>query len=195
VSSVLPATAKNICIVLLTGLGDVIHGLPIANALKRDEPTRRITWVVEPMPAPIVRHHPAVDDVVVYRKSRGVAGVMELARELSSRKLDLTLNLNVYFKSIWPTLFSGAPVRLGFDRDRARDLVSCDALFRAGATTAFPEAVEASLRLAAQTLEGLGLSDEVAEGMLQQARGRDYALVRSELEPASIVPTTNSSGE
>jgi glutathione-regulated potassium-efflux system protein KefB len=78
---------------------------------------------------------------------------------------------------------------------RARDLVSCDALFRAGATTAFPEAVEASLRLAAETLEGLGLSDEVAEGMLQQARGRDYALVRSELEPASVLSTSETTGK
>lgn len=70
---------------------------------------------------------------------------------------------------------------------RARDLVACDALFRAGASKAFPEAVEASLRLAAETLEGLGLSDQDADGMLQQARGRDYALVRSELEPGPIL--------
>lgn len=113
---------RDVCIVLLTGLGDVIHGLPIANALKRDDPERRITWVVEPMPAPIVQSHPAVDDVVVYEKSRGAAGVLDLRRELRRRKPDITLNLNVYFKAIWPTLFSGAAVRIGFDRDRARDL-------------------------------------------------------------------------
>lgn len=118
----LPETAQDVCIVLLTGLGDVIHGLPVANALKRDQPTRRITWVVEPMPAPIVEQHPAVDEVVVYEKSRGVAGVVDLWRKLGSRGLDVTLNLNVYFKAIWPTVFSGAPVRVGFDRDRARDL-------------------------------------------------------------------------
>ncbi len=75
---------------------------------------------------------------------------------------------------------------------RARDLTACDALFRAGASRAFPEAVEASLRLAAETLDGLGITDEDAEQMVQQARGKDYALVRSEIteqapmaEPAS----------
>ena len=115
-------SARNVCIVLLTGLGDVVHGLPVANALKRDQPARRITWVVEPMPSPVVRHHPAVDDVVVYEKARGLAGVLALRRALAARAIDVTLNLNIYFKAIWPTVFSGAPVRVGFDRDRARDL-------------------------------------------------------------------------
>ena len=116
-----PGTPRNVCIVLLTGLGDVIHGLPVANALKRARPGCRITWVVEPMPAPVVRRHPAVDDVVVYHKARGVRGIVDLWKELRQRELKLTLNLNIYFKAIWPTLLSGAPVRVGFDRDRAAD--------------------------------------------------------------------------
>jgi glutathione-regulated potassium-efflux system protein KefB len=73
---------------------------------------------------------------------------------------------------------------------RARDLVACEALFRAGASKAFPEAVEASLRLAAETLDGLGISDQAAEDMLQEARGEDYALVRSGLEPPPIEPAS-----
>lgn len=111
--------AQNICIVLLTGLGDVVHGLPLVNALKDDDPTRRITWIVEPMPAPLLTPHPAVDEVIVYEKKRGLRGVVDLRRKLAGRKFDLTLNLNVYFKSVWPTVLSGAPHRLGFDRGRS----------------------------------------------------------------------------
>jgi heptosyltransferase I len=118
----LPPAAR-ICVVLLTGLGDVIHGLPVVNALKRDDPTRRITWVVEPMPAPVLAHHPAVDDVVIFRKKDGARGVAALRRELATRRFDLALNFNIYFKSLFPTVLSGAPVRLGFDRGRTRDLV------------------------------------------------------------------------
>jgi heptosyltransferase I len=111
-----------ICIVLLTGLGDVIHGLPIVNALKRDDPSRRITWVVEPMPSAALRHHPAVDEVVVYRKKDGLKGLNQLRRDLAGRRrFDLTLNLNIYIKSAWPTLLSRAPHRLGFGRDRAME--------------------------------------------------------------------------
>jgi heptosyltransferase I len=115
--------ADRVCIVLLTGLGDVINGLPLVNALKDDDPSRHITWVVEPGPAPILRHHPAVDVVEEYHKKRGVRGVRDLAREMAGRRFDLTLNLLVYAKSIWPTLLSRAPHRLGFDRQRSRDFV------------------------------------------------------------------------
>ncbi len=65
---------------------------------------------------------------------------------------------------------------------RARDLVACDALYRAGANHAFPEAVEASLKLAAETLGALGISKGETEEILTGARGADYALVRSKLE-------------
>lgn len=112
---------RHICIVLLTGLGDVVHGLPVVNALKRAWPSVRITWVVEPMPAGILRPHPAVDRVVVFEKRRGWRGVLELRRELASERFDLAINLNVYFKSIFGTLFSRAPERWTFGRDRARD--------------------------------------------------------------------------
>jgi heptosyltransferase I len=113
--------SRDVCIVLLTGLGDVIHGLPLVNALKDDDPARRITWVVEPMPSAALRHHPSIDQVVVYQKKRGMRGVMELRRDVAGRRFDLTLNLNVYIKSAWPTLLSHAPHRLGFGRDRAME--------------------------------------------------------------------------
>ncbi len=113
--------ADRIRIVLLTGLGDVVHGLPVVNALKRDDPRRHITWIVEPMPGQILRHHPAIDEIVLFERRRGWRGVQGLWRSLREREFDLTLNLNIYAKSIFPTLFSRAPHRLGFGRDRAHD--------------------------------------------------------------------------
>jgi len=115
-----------VCFVLLTGLGDVVHGLPIATALKRAGVTRHITWVAEPMPAQLLAGHPAVDRVVPFRRRDGWRGVVALRRAIrdASREVggfDAALNFNVYFKSAWPMLFSGAPLRLGFGRERAKD--------------------------------------------------------------------------
>jgi heptosyltransferase I len=111
---------RHLCIVLLTGLGDVVHGLPLVNALRDDNPNLRITWVVEPMPAGILQAHPSIDRIVVYRRSEGLRGIRQLAADLKNgQPIDTTLNLNVYFKSIWPTLLSRAPRRIGFDRARA----------------------------------------------------------------------------
>ena len=110
-----------ICVVLLTGLGDVVHGLPVVNAIKRAWPGSHITWVVEPMPSGILRPHPSIDDVIVFHKKSGWAGVRRLRQELRTRHFDLALNFNIYFKSVFPTFFSRATRRIGFDRGRARD--------------------------------------------------------------------------
>ncbi|MDF1504604.1 glycosyltransferase family 9 protein [Roseisolibacter sp. H3M3-2] len=120
------AGGRRVCLVLLTGLGDVVHGLPIATALRDSGFARHLTWVAEPMPAQLLAPHPCIDDVVVYRRREGVAGVRALRETLAARKrahgsFDVTINLNVYFKSVWPVLFAGGRRRLGFDRTRAKD--------------------------------------------------------------------------
>lgn len=63
---------------------------------------------------------------------------------------------------------------------RARDLVTSSALLQAGANKAFPELVEASLRLAAEALESLGVAGEETEVLVRGVRRTDYALVREQ---------------
>ena len=67
----------------------------------------------------------------------------------------------------------------------ARDLATCDALHRAGVREAFPETLEASLRLAAESLEALGISTDDTGLLLNGVRRSAYALVRAgpESEP------------
>jgi heptosyltransferase I len=120
----IPPGASRVGIVLLTGIGDVVHGLPIANDLKRAAPERRILWVAEPAPARVLEHHPAVDEIVVFRKSQGVRGLVELASALRGRRCDVTLNMQRYLKSVFPTLLSGAPVRVGLPPSKTRDGVA-----------------------------------------------------------------------
>ncbi len=62
---------------------------------------------------------------------------------------------------------------------RARDLRTCDALLQAGVNQAFPETLEASLRLAAESLEALGISSDDTNQLLRGVRNTDYALVRN----------------
>ena len=110
----------HLCVVLLSGLGDVVNGLPAVNALRAANPSLRVTWVVEPMPAAILRGHPSIDNIVIYRRSEGIRGLRALWPSLRRfAPFDATINFNVYFKSVWPTLFSGASRRIGFDRSRS----------------------------------------------------------------------------
>lgn len=112
---------KEICIVLLTGIGDVVHGLPVANAIKDVDPGRRVTWVAEPAPAEVLREHPSVDRIVAFHKSEGLQGIVRLHDDFRESRFDLTLNMQRHFKGVFPTILSGAPTRLGLDRDKVRE--------------------------------------------------------------------------
>ncbi|MGD8309965.1 MAG: cation:proton antiporter [Chromatiales bacterium] len=63
---------------------------------------------------------------------------------------------------------------------RARDLVACDHLITAGATQAYPEAVEASLRLGAEALQMIGVAADNVNQLMFGVRSSNYALVRDE---------------
>lgn len=62
---------------------------------------------------------------------------------------------------------------------RSRDLVTCDALHQAGVRYTFPETLEASLRLAAQSLEALGITTHETDVLLRGVRSSDYEMVRT----------------
>jgi glutathione-regulated potassium-efflux system ancillary protein KefC len=61
---------------------------------------------------------------------------------------------------------------------RARDLQACGQLVQAGATQAYPEVIESSLRLAGEALQMVGAPSENIDLLLQGARERNYAMVR-----------------
>jgi len=48
----------------LFGIGDVIHHMPAVTDARRRRPGDRLAWLVEEAFAPLVRLHPAVDEVV-----------------------------------------------------------------------------------------------------------------------------------
>lgn len=108
-------------IVMMSAVGDVVHVMPVIHALKAHHPQARVTWVLQPGPATLVRGHPLVDDIVLFDRSKGWRSFLDVRRELAHREFDLVLALQVYFKAGIITSFAHAPVKLGFDRERARD--------------------------------------------------------------------------
>ena len=116
---------KEICIVMLSALGDAVHVLPVVNAIKRKWPESRITWVIQPVPHEFVRNHKAVDEFIVFKRRRGMQAVesyRELRRAFAGRHFDLLINLQVYLKAGLITALAPAHIKLGFDRKRARDM-------------------------------------------------------------------------
>lgn len=116
------ARLDRVGIVMMSAVGDAVHVLPVLNAIKRHKPDARITWVLQPGPATLVRGHRHVDEIVIFDRARGRRAFRDVKRALSTRPFDLVLALQVYFKAGLVTSFTKAPVKLGFDKARARDL-------------------------------------------------------------------------
>ena len=109
---------KNILIVKLSAIGDVIHALPVAGALKAADPSVQVTWIVERPAYDLLVNHPNIDRIIVFDKARFKKGngffkeLAALARELRQHQFDLALDLQGLFKSALISLLSGAPTRL-----------------------------------------------------------------------------------
>ena len=109
---------KNILIVKLSAIGDVIHALPVAHALKKTYPSARITWVVEKSAYELLTNNPDIDEVIIFDKPKfkSLAGLLKngyaFAKELKTRNFDLAIDLQGLFKSAAISYLSGAPKRL-----------------------------------------------------------------------------------
>ena len=117
----LPDRAPRIGIVMMSAVGDAVHVLPLLTALKAHRPDARVTWVLQPGAASLVRGHRCVDEIVEFDRARGWRAYPAVRRALAARQFDVVLALQVYFKAGIVTSFTRSPVKLGFDRARARD--------------------------------------------------------------------------
>jgi heptosyltransferase I len=118
----LPESRPRVGIVMMSAVGDAVHVLPLLTALKRHRPDAHVTWVLQPGAASLVRGHPAVDDIVLFERAKGWRAYPAVRQELHRRAFDVVLSLQVYFKAGIVTSFTRSPVKLGFDRARARDM-------------------------------------------------------------------------
>lgn len=111
-----------VCIVMMSAIGDAVHVLPVLHSLKRANPAMKVTWILQPGPAALVRGHHLVDEIILFDRSKGLQGFLDIRKQLQQRSFDIAISLQVYLKANFILSFVKAPVKLGFDRVRARDL-------------------------------------------------------------------------
>ena len=110
-------TQFSILLIRLRLIGDVVFTTPIPRALKRVFPAARITYLVEPAAAAVVRGNPHLDEIVVAPRGTGlgrIAGDLRLARQLRKARYDLVIDLHGGPRSAWLALASGASQRIGY---------------------------------------------------------------------------------
>jgi len=87
---------KEIILVSLSCIGDVLLTTPVMENLKLNFPGSSLTVVAGPTAMPILDRHSSVDRTIVYdnkNRHRGFAGITRLVKELRTSKYDMAVDL------------------------------------------------------------------------------------------------------
>ncbi|MCD6291991.1 MAG: glycosyltransferase family 9 protein [Deltaproteobacteria bacterium] len=128
------ASYKNVLIIRLSAIGDVLRTLPAVNAWRECCPETRFTWLVEPAAASVLEGHVALDRVLIFERGlfsgflrspkrllRGFSSLFGLLGTLRAEKFDLVVDFHGIFKSGLFAWLSRVPERVGFARPDAKE--------------------------------------------------------------------------
>jgi heptosyltransferase-1 len=116
---------SRILLIKPSALGDVIHTIPVLTKLRARYPRAKIDWVLTPENADLIRHHPALSDIVVFerrklgrfgRRMDATTGGFQFLARLHQGHYDLVIDLHGQLRSAVFSLVTGASVRVGFDK-------------------------------------------------------------------------------
>jgi len=159
-------TPERILLIRLSAIGDLVFSSPLLGALRRAYPQARISWLVQPECAPLLRHHPDLDEVItwplqewrrLWRERRWLdlwGRARDLRAELRRRRFDLVLDLQGLLKSGLPAWLTGARERIGLGSREGSRWLMTRVLPRGGD----PRAIGSEYRYLAEQL-GLPLAD------------------------------------
>ncbi len=112
-----------ILLVRLSAIGDCLHALPVATALRLAHPDAFIGWAIQEPAATLLRGAPAIDRFHIYPRRAGgfanqVASLARLRRELRDCRYDTAIDVQGLTKSGLVAWLSGARQRIGFGGGR-----------------------------------------------------------------------------
>ncbi len=103
----------NILIVRLGALGDIVHAIPAAAALRQAYPDARIDWIVDERHHEILRLVAGIDRLILLRRPP-LRGWTEAISQLRAGRYDVALDFQGLMKSAVLARASGATRVLGF---------------------------------------------------------------------------------
>lgn len=147
----------NVLIVRLGALGDIVHAVPAAAALRAALPDARIDWLVEAKHRAFVDLVTVVDRSVVVGRS-SIAGWTDAVRQLRQVRYDVALDLQGLLKSAVLARASGAARVIGFSIWHLREKTARPFYSEAGAND--PESPEHVIHKNLRLLRTIGVTDD-----------------------------------
>lgn len=116
--------SPRILIVRLTAIGDVVHGIPTACAIREAMPNSFLAWITEGTAGDVLDGHPALDALVRVPRRwwKSPQAVWQMRRQLRELKFDIAIDLQCLTKSAATAWLSGARRRIGCAGENGREL-------------------------------------------------------------------------
>lgn len=111
---------ERLCIVRLSAIGDTCHTVPVVRAIQDAWPDTEITWIIGRVEHSLMAGMEGVKFAIL-DKSLGWRSYPALRRQIDNRRFPLLLHMHASQRANLASLCVKAPVRLGFDKARARD--------------------------------------------------------------------------
>lgn len=109
-------------VIRLGAMGDILRTLPPVRLLRFALPEARIHWLCADRWVEVLRDHPDLEGILAYPRKRLTAGgLARFGKELRALRADLVLDFHGNLRSGVLGLWSGAPVRLGYDGHQQRE--------------------------------------------------------------------------
>lgn len=111
----------SLCIIRLSAIGDVCHTLAVVQAIQRQYPDAEITWIIGKIEAMLMQDLPNVT-LIPFDKKSSWKNIFTIWKQLAHKRFDFLLNMQTAFRASILSLGIKADKKMGFNKDRAREM-------------------------------------------------------------------------
>ncbi len=113
---------QHVCLLRLSAIGDTCHALAALRAFQTAWPETRFTWIIGKVEARLMSEIVPGIEFITFDKGATFRELRRLRSLLRGRRFDLLLDMQLSFRASLVSRLVHAPIKLGFDRQRAREL-------------------------------------------------------------------------
>ncbi len=117
---ILTTQPEKICVVRLSAIGDTCHALAVVRRIQDNWPDAKITWIIGKTEAKLLGDIPDIE-FIIFDKSKGRQAYKDVKQKLGDNHFDIALCMHASMRANLLYRSIRAPIRLGFDRKRAKD--------------------------------------------------------------------------
>jgi heptosyltransferase I len=113
---------QRVCLLRLSAIGDTCHALATLRAMQEAWPQTRFTWIIGKLEAKLMTAILPEIEFITFDKGAMLKEFKRLRAVLAERRFDLLLHMQLSIRASLLSTLVHAPIKLGFDRARAREL-------------------------------------------------------------------------